>query len=58
MSNFFSKVINELVRVLIASLNAMCGPIYKSSSERELKDKQLATRMKMQQSLETPWQKK
>lgn len=53
-SNMFIKVMKELVRVLTASLNAVRGPIYKSTPERDLKDQKLAISMKTRQSVVSP----
>ena len=53
-SNSFIKMIKELVRMLTSCLNAIRGPIYKSSPERDLKDQQFATKMKRGQSMASP----
>ncbi|XP_060084653.1 xanthine dehydrogenase/oxidase-like [Ylistrum balloti] len=50
-SNYFTSVIEELVRVANASLNAIRGPIYVSKPERDLRDRCLAERMQSRLAL-------
>ena len=53
-SNYFVKVIKELVRITTACLNGIRGPIHKSTPDRALKDQLLASEMKSRMTLISP----